>query len=121
MARGKFTECIEDVKSVSAPENAEQQILVPASASLYLPGKIIDNRKFMVDIGTGYYVDKSAEEAIAFYEKKVAKLNKEAVQIQNIIKEKSQQSVAIEGKIREVNRRLDEEAVKQQKAAAASK
>lgn len=121
MARSKFAECIEDIKSISAPENTNQKVLVPASASLYLPGKIVDNDKFMVDIGTGYYVDKSAVEAIAFYEKKVAKLNKEAVQIQNIIKEKSQHSLAIESKIRDASLRRHEEMVNQQKAATATK
>lgn len=121
MARSKFAECIDDIKSISAPENKDQKVLVPASASLYLPGKVVDNEKFMVDIGTGYYVDKTASEAISFYEKKVAKLNKEAVQIQNIIKEKSQQSMAIENKIREAAMRRQEEAANQQKAASAVK
>lgn len=54
----------------------------------------------MVDVGTGYYVDKSAEEAIEFYQKKVEKLNKESIQIQDIIKEKNQSSIAIENQLR---------------------
>lgn len=109
MARSKFNECIEDIKSISSPDNVDQNVLVPASASLYLPGKIVDNKKFMVDIGTGYYVDKNAQDAVEFYEKKVAKLNKEAAQIQNIIKEKSQYSLAIEEKMRQasLNRRAE--------------
>lgn len=101
MARNKFGECIEDIKSIRSPENEANQILVPASASLYIPGKIHGD-KFMVDIGTGYFVDKSADEAIAFYEKKITKLNKEAVQIQNIIKEKTQSSMAVEAQIRKI-------------------
>lgn len=118
MARSKFAECIDDIKSISSPENANQKVLVPASASLYLPGKVVDNQKFMVDIGTGYYVDKTAEEAIVFYENKVAKLNKEAVQIQNIIKEKSQYSLAIEDKIRQASLSRHEQSLKQQNAAS---
>lgn len=121
MARSKFAECIDDIKSVSSPENADQKLLVPASASLYLPGTVLDNNKFMVDVGTGYYVDKTADEAIAFYEKKVAKLNKEAVQIQNIIKEKSQYSLAIEDKIRQASLSRHEEMAKQKKTAEAAK
>lgn len=121
MARSKFAECVEDIKAISSPDNVNQKILVPASASLYLPGKVVDNKKFMVDIGTGYYVDKSADEAIAFYEKKLANLNKESVQIQNIIKEKSQYSLAIEDKIRQASISRHEELAKQQKAAGAQK
>ena len=55
----------------------------------------------MVDIGTGYYVEKNAEEAVAFYKKKIEKLDRESVQIQNIIKEKTQSSMAIESQIRQ--------------------
>ncbi|CCF60821.1 hypothetical protein KAFR_0L02100 [Kazachstania africana CBS 2517] len=101
VAKNKFIECIADVKSISKPENNEQPLLIPASASLYISGTIKDNSKFMVDIGTGYYVEKNAEEAVAFYQKKVDKLNQESIQIQNIIKEKSQSSMAIENQIRQ--------------------
>ncbi|QLG71692.1 hypothetical protein HG535_0C00410 [Zygotorulaspora mrakii] len=109
IARNKFSECIEDIKTVSSPENQDQKILVPASASLYIPGKIVDNHKFMVDVGTGYYVDKTSEDAIVFYEKKIDKLNNEAVQIQNIIKEKNQYSQAIEVRIRQTAASMHEE------------
>ncbi|EDO15275.1 hypothetical protein Kpol_455p6 [Vanderwaltozyma polyspora DSM 70294] len=114
VARNKFAECVEDVKSVSAKENEDQKILIPASSSLYIPGKIVDNQKFMVDIGTGYYVEKSAEEAIAFYTKKIEKLNGESGQIQAIIKEKTQSSLAIETQIRQMAVKQHEEMAKKQ-------
>lgn len=110
VAKNKFTECIDDIKSISNTENEDQKLLIPASASLYIPGKIKDNKKFMVDIGTGYYVEKDAKDAIDFYQKKIEKLNKESVQIQNIIKDKSQSSTAIESQIRQA-------AIKQHEAA----
>lgn len=113
MARNKFGECIEDIKLITSPQNEANQILVPASASLYIPGKI-DGDKFMVDIGTGYFVDKSADEAIAFYEKKIKKLNKEAVQIQSIIKEKTQSSLAVEAQIRKIAVDRSEGLIKEQ-------
>ncbi|SCU93921.1 LAMI_0E16072g1_1 [Lachancea mirantina] len=114
MARGKFKECIDDIVSVSKPENNSQSIFVPLSGSLYVKGRIKDNSKFMVDVGTGYYVDKSAEEAKAFYNAKIEKLNKESVQIQAIIKEKSQSSVAIENQLRLAAIKRHEEQAKQQ-------
>lgn len=102
MAKTKFTECIEDVKQVSSiSESKKQPILVPGSSSLYIPGEIVESKSFMVDIGTGYYVEKTDEEAIAFYQKKIDKLNTESVQIQNIIKEKSQTSLLLENQIRQ--------------------
>lgn len=32
--------------------------LLPLTASLYVPGKLSDPEKVIVDIGTGYYVEK---------------------------------------------------------------
>lgn len=88
--------------------------MVPASASLYIPGKITENKRFLVDVGTGYYVEKSEKEAIVFYEHKIQKLNKESVQIQNIIKEKTTASLAIEAHIRQLTMSQHEEQLKQQ-------
>lgn len=101
VAKNKFSECVNDIKTISSDENKDQRLLIPASASLYIPGQIKDNRKFMVDVGTGYYVEKDAKDAIAFYEKKIEKLDRESVQIQNIIKDKTQSSMAIESQIRQ--------------------
>lgn len=102
VAKSKFVECINDIKTVSENAKDEQKILIPASPSLYISGKIHDNKKFMVDVGTGYYVEKSDVEAIAFYEKKITKLNQESIQIQDIIKEKSQSSMAIATQMRQI-------------------
>lgn len=100
VAKRKFQDCINDVKTISSSENDGQRLLIPASVSLYVPGRIKDNQKFMVDIGTGYFVEKNAEDAILFYQKKIDKLTKESVQIQEIVKEKSQMSFAIDNQIR---------------------
>lgn len=116
VARSKFKECIEDIKTVSRDDNSGQSLLVPLSGSLYVSGKIHDNKKFMVDVGTGYYVDKSAEEAIQFYQKKVDKLSKESVQIQDIIKEKNLSSLAIENQLRLAAVRQQEQIAAAQKS-----
>lgn len=116
VARNKFKECKDDIEAISKLEDQDHELLVPLSASLYVKGKVKDNKKYMVDVGTGYYVEKTDKDAIEFYEKKIAKLNKESVQIQNIIKEKSQSSMAIEGHIRQAAMRLQQQAAQQQQA-----
>lgn len=119
MAKSKFMECVEDIKRVSGIDGeAQQKILIPGSSSLYIPGTVVDNQKFMVDIGTGYYVEKSTDDAIAFYQKKIDKLNSESVQIQNIIKEKSQTSLLLENQIRQAAIRRHEEMSKANPAKA---
>ncbi|CUS23810.1 LAQU0S12e00540g1_1 [Lachancea quebecensis] len=114
VARTKFKECKDDIESVSKLNEEDQALLVPLSGSLYVKGKVKDNKKFLVDVGTGYYVEKSDKDALEFYEKKIAKLNKESVQIQTIIKEKSQSSMAMEGHIRQAAIKLHEKNTAQQ-------
>lgn len=46
-------------------------MLVPLTQSLYVPGRIKEPSKVMVDIGTGYYVEKSLPKAKEFMERKV--------------------------------------------------
>ena len=69
LARSKFDGFIQDINSVSQPENENQELLIPAFASLYIPGEIKYIKKFMVDIGTGYYVERDANQAISFHQK----------------------------------------------------
>ncbi|KAG0217785.1 Prefoldin subunit 5, partial [Mortierella sp. GBA43] len=50
--------------------NDNKTILVPLTSSLYVPGKLANVEKVVVDIGTGYYVEKTVEDAIKFYNAK---------------------------------------------------
>lgn len=44
---------------------------VPLTQSLYVPGKIIEADKMLVDVGTGYYVEKNQEKTKEFLGRKV--------------------------------------------------
>ena len=37
---------------------ADRPVLVPLTTSLYVPGKLADSGKVIVDVGTGFYVEK---------------------------------------------------------------
>jgi hypothetical protein len=50
---------------------AGQDILVPLTQSLYVPGKISDVGRVLIDVGTGYYVEKSLPKAKEYLEKRV--------------------------------------------------
>lgn len=60
-AQNRFADCIESCKAVDA-SNKDKTILVPLTSSLYVPGKLANVEKVIVDIGTGYYVEKVREE-----------------------------------------------------------
>lgn len=102
IAKNKFNECINDIQSISKSASKGQQILIPATTSLYIPGIMKDNDKFMVDVGTGYYVEKNAKDSVEFYQKKIDKLNQESQQIQKIIQEKSKTSLSVEQYMRQL-------------------
>lgn len=56
-AQAKFKGCVESIESIK-PENAGKTTLIPLTSSLYVPGKLSDLENVIVDVGTGYYVEK---------------------------------------------------------------
>lgn len=77
--------------SLDQLKNVEKnkEILVPLTGSLYVPGKLIAHEKVLVDIGTGYYVNKSVDEAKKYFEKKIMFLSKQMEQLQPIMQQKA--------------------------------
>ncbi|KAJ6629881.1 Prefoldin alpha-like protein [Mycena sp. CBHHK59/15] len=69
-AQAKFKACIENVAEVK-PANKGKTILVPLTNSLYVPGKLSDPDHVIVDVGTGYFVQKTREQALKHYSSKV--------------------------------------------------
>ncbi|KAF9039181.1 Prefoldin [Panaeolus papilionaceus] len=69
-AQAKFKACIDNVNEVK-PENKAKIILVPLTNSLYVPGKLSDPVHVIVDVGTGYYVQKTRPQALKHYSAKV--------------------------------------------------
>lgn len=57
-AQSKFRECVKAVRSGVNAEMAGKTILIPLTQSLYVPGTMEDTDKVLVDVGTGYYVEK---------------------------------------------------------------
>ncbi|KAJ6602773.1 Prefoldin alpha-like protein [Mycena vulgaris] len=69
-AQAKFKACIENVAEIK-PANKGKTILVPLTNSLYVPGKLSDPDHVIVDVGTGYFVQKTREQALKHYSAKV--------------------------------------------------
>ena len=88
VAQAKFVDCEHSVKQAAASGNENRELLVPLTASLYVPGKMIDPQKFLVDVGTDFHVEKTAEEALKFFDQKVEQLNKNLVDLDAIVQEK---------------------------------
>ena len=64
-AQSKFRDCVRTIndgvvgKRTPQPQSADNNsILVPLTSSLYVKGKLADRENVIVDVGTGFYVEK---------------------------------------------------------------
>ncbi|XP_020598437.1 probable prefoldin subunit 5 [Phalaenopsis equestris] len=48
-----------------------KKMLVPLTASLYVPGTLDDAEKVLVDVGTGYFIEKTMKEGKNYCERKI--------------------------------------------------
>lgn len=66
------------------------------TTSLYVPGKLADTENVLVDVGTGYYVEKNTKDAIKFYEGKAELLGKSLADLEKVVGQKSQNLRVVE-------------------------
>lgn len=62
-AQSKFRDCVNSINDgVTGSEKkgtkGRDEILVPLTSSLYVKGRLTDREKVLVDVGTGFYVEK---------------------------------------------------------------
>mmetsp|Transcript_7576 Transcript_7576/g.17374 ORF Transcript_7576/g.17374 Transcript_7576/m.17374 type:complete len:166 (+) Transcript_7576:16-513(+) len=61
----------QDAVSELSPTSEGRDVMVPLTSSLYVPGKLRDPDRLLVEIGTGFYVEKSAKDTGSFLERKM--------------------------------------------------
>ncbi|KAJ1735280.1 subunit of tubulin prefoldin [Coemansia sp. Benny D160-2] len=86
-AQGAFRECKACI-GMLRPENQDKTVLIPLSNSLYVPGKLSNIESVVVDVGTGYYVEKSAKDASGYYDGKIDYVQENAKKIQETVEQK---------------------------------
>lgn len=85
VAQAKFSESEEAVTHLSKPG---KDILVPLTASMYVPGQLCNEDELMVDIGTGYYVAMTKKQAQDFFKRKIDYLTKNIEKVQPVLQDK---------------------------------
>ena len=65
LAGSKFIESKSVVKSL-ATEVDDKEIMIPLTSSLYVPGKICDKDKVIVEVGAGYFIEMNLEKSNAY-------------------------------------------------------
>ncbi|XP_030366182.1 prefoldin subunit 5 [Strigops habroptila] len=90
----KYVEA-KDCLNVLNKSNEGKDLLVPLTSSMYVPGKLSDVERVLIDIGTGYYVEKSADDARDFFKRKIDFLTKQMEKIQPALQEKHAMKQAV--------------------------
>ncbi|KAK1151117.1 prefoldin subunit 5 [Acipenser oxyrinchus oxyrinchus] len=83
----KYVEA-KDCMNVLKTENKGKELLVPLTSSMYVPGTLNDVEHVLVDVGTGYYVEKNVEDTKEFFKRKIDFLTKQIEKIQPALQEK---------------------------------
>uniref|UniRef100_A0A8C0LD31 Prefoldin subunit 5 n=1 Tax=Canis lupus dingo TaxID=286419 RepID=A0A8C0LD31_CANLU len=83
----KYVEA-KDCLHVLNKNNEGKELLVPLTSSMYVPGKLHDVEHVLIDVGTGYYVEKTVEDAKDFFKRKIDFLTKQMEKIQPALQEK---------------------------------
>ncbi|XP_037949970.1 probable prefoldin subunit 5 [Teleopsis dalmanni] len=81
------------------PEWENRQILVPLTSSMYVPGRIKDLDNFVLDIGTGYYVEKNLNDSKDYFKRRVDYVQEQIEKIEKIQVQKNRFLNAIVGVI----------------------
>lgn len=87
-AQAKLRDCVSSIDNLE--KSVDQDMLVPMTSSLYIPGKAVKNNNYIVDIGTGYYVEKNAKDAKIVYETKITKLTEDGKKLRDILVSKNE-------------------------------
>ncbi|KAG9248739.1 Prefoldin [Calycina marina] len=100
-AQAKFRECLRSIKSGVEEKVEGNPILVPLTTSLYVPGTLADTEKVIVDVGTGFYVEKTTKDALSFYEAKIEEIGMNLKDLEKIVNGKSGNLNAVEEVLRQ--------------------
>ncbi|KAH6591952.1 hypothetical protein BASA50_008352 [Batrachochytrium salamandrivorans] len=82
-AQAKFSQCVESLKPLAEPKNEAKAILLS------------DIHKVIVDVGTGYLVEKSVEDATDFYKRKVEFLKTNLLGLQDTVVQRRNQRASV--------------------------
>ncbi|KAI4272900.1 MAG: hypothetical protein L6R38_006490 [Xanthoria sp. 2 TBL-2021] len=99
-AQAKFRDCIKSIRDGiekgAKTQGAAKPILVPLTPSLYVPGTLASTETVLVDIGTGFYVEKTPPAARQFYTAKVEELGKNLKDLETIVQGKQGNLTVVE-------------------------
>lgn len=99
-AQSKFRDCLKSISLGVNAGTADKPLLVPLTSSLYVPGRLTSSTHVLIDIGTGFFVEKSTADATDFYNRKVKDLGDSLKDLEGVINGKANNVRMVEEVIR---------------------
>ncbi|KAL9089622.1 MAG: hypothetical protein Q9165_005654 [Trypethelium subeluteriae] len=111
-AQNKFRDCLSNIQRTFPKEPQKlhvtndtepkaQNLLIPLTPSLYVPATLSSVRSVLVDVGTGFFVEKKPEDATIFYNEKVDDLEKNLKDLEKAVQSKGRSVSMVEDVIRQ--------------------
>ncbi|QUC20341.1 uncharacterized protein UV8b_04582 [Ustilaginoidea virens] len=101
-AQNKFRECLRCVDARAGPNTAAPSaVLVPLTNSLYVKGELSSAETVLVDVGTGFLIEKKLGAAQKFYNEKVKELGSNLKELEAILQRKQANVRAVEEVLRQ--------------------
>ncbi|XP_049590415.1 prefoldin subunit 5 [Syngnathus scovelli] len=94
IVQAKYVDAKDNLNSLNK-KNQGKELLVPLTSSMYVPGTLNDVEHVLVDVGTGYYVEKNVADSKAFFKRKLDFLTKQIEKIQPALQEKHAMKQAV--------------------------
>ncbi|CAH0363930.1 unnamed protein product [Pelagomonas calceolata] len=93
-AEGRFRQSKDALAAISKDDEG-RRMLVPLTQSLYVPGELGDPDQLLVELGTGYYIEKTQQGATELLDRKIGTVSKNAEDINTVVASKQQNYDAI--------------------------
>jgi prefoldin alpha subunit len=99
-AQSKFRDCLKSISSGVNADTAGKPLLLPLTSSLYVPGRLTSSEHVLIDIGTGFFVEKNTTDATDFYNRKIKDLGESLKELEQVINQKANNARVVEEVIR---------------------
>jgi prefoldin alpha subunit len=76
------------IEQISTKSQVGDEVMIPLTNSLFVPGKLKDTDKFLIELGTGYFAEYTAQGASDFCSRKSAFTKDTSEQAQNEMENK---------------------------------
>jgi prefoldin alpha subunit len=100
-AQGTCSFTLQFVRQTIDKTPLDKTLLVPLTSSLYVPGKLASTSHVLVDVGTGFYVEKTTDDALTFYNGKIEELAGNIKELENVVNGKANNLRMIEEVLRQ--------------------